>query len=35
LNSVVAGEAKGLQFLDTNTGDGSGDLVITGNALKQ
>lgn len=35
LNSVAAGEAKGLQFLDTNTGDGSGDLVITGNALKQ
>lgn len=35
LNSVAAGEAKGLQFLDTNTGDGNGDLVITGNALKQ
>jgi len=35
LNSVAAGEAKGLQFLDTNTGDGSGNLVITGNALKQ
>jgi hypothetical protein len=35
LNSVAAGEAKGLQFLDTNTGDGRGNLVITGNALKQ
>lgn len=35
LNSVVAGQAKGLQFLDTNTGDGNGNLVITGNALKQ
>ncbi len=35
LNSVAAGEAKGLQFLDTNTGDGDGNLVITGNALKQ
>jgi len=35
LNSVTAGLAKGLQFLDTNTGDGSGDLVITGSALKQ
>lgn len=35
LNSVAAGQGKGLQFLDTNTGDGSGNLVITGNALKQ
>jgi len=35
LNSVTAGLAKGLQFLDTNTGDGSGNLVITGSALKQ
>ncbi len=35
LNSVAAGQAKALQFLDTNTGDGSGNLVITGNALKQ
>ncbi len=35
LNSVVAGQAKGLQFLDTNTSDGSGNLVITGSALKQ
>ena len=35
LNSVAAGQAKGLQFLDTNTGDGTGNLVITGNALKQ
>lgn len=35
LNTVTAGQAKGLQFLDTNDGDGSGDLVITGNALKQ
>jgi len=35
LNTVAAGQAKGLQFLDTNTGDGSGNLVITGNALKQ
>ena len=35
LNTVTAGLAKGLQFVDTNTGDGPGDLVITGNALKQ
>jgi hypothetical protein len=35
LNSVAAGQAKGFQFLDTNTGDGKGNLVITGNALKQ
>lgn len=35
LNSVTAGQARGLQFLDTNTGDGTGNLVITGNALKQ
>ena len=35
LNSVAAGQAKGFQFLDTNTGDGNGNLVITGNALKQ
>jgi hypothetical protein len=35
LNSVTAGHAKGLQFLDTNTGDGPGNLVITGNALAQ
>ena len=35
LNSVAAGQAKGLQFLDANTGDGNGNLVITGNALKQ
>ena len=35
LNSVAAGLAKGLQFLDTNTSDGSGNLVITGSALKQ
>jgi len=35
LNSVVSGQAKGLQFLDTNTSDGSGNLVITGSALKQ
>lgn len=35
LNSVTAGEATGLQFLDTNTADGPGNLVITGNALKQ
>ena len=35
LNSVASGQARGLQFLDTNTGDGNGNLVITGNALKQ
>ena len=35
LNSVAAGLANGLQFLDTHTGDGSGNLVITGSALKQ
>lgn len=36
LNSVTTtGQAKGLQFLDTNTGDGPGNLVITGSALKQ
>ncbi len=35
LNSVAAGKAKGLQFLDTNTSDGSGNLVITGSALAQ
>lgn len=35
LNSVAAGLANGLQFLDTKTGDGSGNLVITGSALKQ
>ena len=35
LNSVAAGLASGMQFLDTNTGDGSGNLVITGSALKQ
>jgi len=35
LNTVTAGQAKGLQFLDTNNGDGPGDLVITGSALKQ
>ena len=35
LNSVTAGHAKGLHFLDTNTSDGSGNLVITGNALAQ
>jgi len=35
LNTVAAGHAKGLQFLDTNTGDGSGNLVITGSALSQ
>ena len=35
LNTVAGGLAKGLQFLDTNTSDGTGDLVITGSALKQ
>jgi len=35
LNSVAAGQAKGFQFLDTNTGDGNGNLVITGSALQQ
>jgi hypothetical protein len=35
LNSVAAGKAKQLQFLDTNTSDGSGNLVITGSALAQ
>jgi hypothetical protein len=36
LNSVTtAGLAKGLQFLDTNTSDGTGNLVITGSALAQ
>jgi len=35
LNSVAAGHPKALQFLDTNTGDGSGNLVITGSMLKQ
>jgi hypothetical protein len=35
LNTVTAGLAKGLQFVDTNDGDGPGDLVITGSALKQ
>jgi hypothetical protein len=36
LNTVTTtGQAKGLQFLDTNTGDGPGNLVITGSALKQ
>ena len=32
LNSVAAGQAKGLQFLQTNT---TGNIVITGIALKQ
>jgi len=35
LNSVAAGQAKGLQFLDTDTSDGTGNMVITGSALKQ
>lgn len=35
LNTVTGGKAKGLQFLDTNTSDGSGNLVITGSALEQ
>jgi len=35
LNSVAAGKAKALQFLDTNTSDGDGNLVITGTMLKQ
>jgi len=35
LNTVVGGLAKGLQFLDTKTSDGTGNLVITGSALKQ
>ena len=36
LNSVsAAGLAGGYQFLDTNTSDGSGNLVITGSVLKQ
>lgn len=35
LNTVAGSLAKGLQFLDTNTSDGPGDLVITGSALKQ
>jgi hypothetical protein len=35
LNTVTAGVAKGLQFLDTNTSDGPGNLVITGSVLKQ
>jgi hypothetical protein len=36
LNTVsAAGLASGYQFLDTNTSDGSGNLVITGNASKQ
>lgn len=35
LNSVVAGQAKGLQFLGANTSGRGGNLVITGTALKQ
>jgi len=35
LNSVTAGQAEGLQFLDTNTSDGAGNMVITGTLLKQ
>jgi hypothetical protein len=35
LNTVTAGQAKGLQFLDTNTSDGPGNLVITGVVVKQ
>jgi len=35
LNTVTAGQGKGLQFLDTNDSDGPGNLVITGSALKQ
>jgi len=35
LNSVASGLGKGFQFLDTNTSDGPGNLVITGSALKQ
>ena len=35
LNSVTNGLAKGLQFLDTNTSDGSGNMIITGSAVKQ
>jgi hypothetical protein len=35
LNTVAGGLAKGLQFLDTNTSDGTGNLVITGSALKR
>lgn len=35
LNSVAAGKAKGLQFIDTNPGDGNGNLIIAGTALKQ
>ena len=35
LNTVAAGKGKGFQFLDTNTSDGPGNLVITGSAQKQ
>lgn len=35
VNTATAAKAKALQFLDTNTSDGPGNLVITGNALKQ
>ena len=35
LNSVAAWRAAGLQFLATNSSDGSGNLVVTGTALKQ
>ena len=35
VNTVTGTKAKGLQFLDTNTSDGSGNLVITGSAVVQ
>ena len=35
LNTATGTQAAALQFLDTNTSDGPGDLVITGAALKQ
>ncbi len=35
VNTVTGTKAKGLQFLDTNTSDGSGNLVITGSGLVQ
>lgn len=35
VNTVTNGLARGFQFLDTNTSDGPGNMVITGSAAKQ
>ncbi len=35
VNTVTGTKAKAFQFLDTNTSDGSGNLVITGSAVLQ